>query len=203
MKVSRVLKIIFLTILTIVLVATALMPSMIIFSQYFSYTFFLLLIIMFDISAIVEKRILKEPPELFSTKNLPLSWIPFFSLIFVFAIFAKLSEMTSLPVEVISPLLESFALFSGSVLVAIQNRSSAIAQKSIRLWVIGSVVYVSLTIPYLIIAILSLFGFKYMSPRIEDFSFEVAFTGFLLLILIERRHYFLSSNKLESDKMRD
>lgn len=197
-KVSRVLKIILLIIFTFALFAIITIPLMIFLTSYFFYIFIPLCVILFDIVAIVEKKVLKEPPKLISNKKLLLSWIPFFCLSLIFVVLAKLLETaSSFPIEKIPPLLESLTLFSNSILLALENKRN-IDQKSFRSWTIDSAVYVSLTIPFLIVAILLFFGSKGISPRIEDFSFEVALTGFLLLTLMDRRKYFLCNDNLKS-----
>lgn len=193
----RFLKITLFIIFTLVLFAIASI-LLFIFLPFYSFLFFSLIIVLFDIVAIVEKRFLKEPPKLSLNKKLLLSWIPFFSLPLTFVILAKLLHTTfSFPIEKTSSLLQSLTLFSNSVLLVLENKR-IIDQKLFRSWIIDSAVYGSLTIPSLIVAILLFSGFKGISPRIEDFSFEIAFTGFLLLVLIDRRKYFLCNNKLES-----
>lgn len=192
-KIPRFLKIILLIILTLALFVIALI-LLLTFLPSYSFLFFPSAIIVFDIVAIVENRILKESPQFVPKKKLLLSWISIISLSFILIALAKFLEIIFFfPIEKISPLFESLTLLSNSVLLVIENKS-AVGKKSYRSWVVDSAVYGFLTIPFLIVSVLNFISFKSISPKIEDFSSELAFVGFFLLILIDRRKYFLCND---------
>lgn len=188
-KTTKGLKIILFAILTLALFVITLI-LLLTFLPSYSFLFFPSAIIMFDIVEIVEKWILKESLQFVPKKKLLLSWVSIISLSFILIALAKLLEIAFFPIEKISTLFESLTLLSNSVLLIIENRR-AIDQKSIRSWAISSAVYGSLSVPFLIVSVLNFFSFKSISPKIVNFSSELAFVGFFLLILIDRRKYFL------------
>ncbi len=188
-KTTKGLKIILFAILTLALFVITLI-LLLTFLPSYSFLFFPSAIIVFDIVEIVEKWILKESLQFVPKKKLLLSWVSIISLSFILIALAKLLEIAFFPIEKISTLLESLTLLSNSVLLIIENRR-AIDQKSLRSWAISSAVYGSFSVPFLIVSALNFFSFKSISPKIVNFSSELAFVGLFLLILADRGKYFL------------